>query len=324
MEEKRNIEDGGIKDFRAISLKDYAIVLGNGVNLWACPCSISWDTMAEQTRQALAPHVPAAALQNMTNPEKFDYILANAENTFYGKNLRNHVASCYRNKLDLSGVQAMQDFAQALQKIGAPVLTTNYDCSIEKALSLQSSWYKSNQKHNYRYPFDRYYSDSPISDHVNDFALWHIHGEFGQIAKSSRTSIQDSIRLTTTEYIELAKEIHDIVYDMYGNQLVMLQNPSAWKGKDTWIEILFNRPLLVLGWGAGKDEFVLRWLLLWRYGCCKKYGAPQFDDVYVCCSKEPDYLAKVDFFSSIGFHVIVTQDYSDAYSWIIAQAAAMP
>ena len=49
------------------------------------------------------------------------------------------------------------------------------------------------------------------------------------------------------------------------------KSPDNWLGKNTWVHIIFNSPLLIFGLALEENEVFLRWLLIERARYFKKF-----------------------------------------------------
>lgn len=302
-------------------LREYAFIIGNGLNRCANSATITWKKLAEAT---YCNHIPGSSkfdLLGFTNTEIFDLIIAKKQ-SMSGQPLRSYVVQNYSSTLNIGTNPFIKAFANKLDILNVPVLSTNYDGSIESALGLKPHWNNPSflGKSTY-YPMNRYYAKHKIDNIKENFGVWHIHGEFGAYSGTIVPKISDSIRLSSTDYLGLSEKIRDIIYQHNGQSLTINVAAQSWKGKGTWLEILFEKPLYIIGWGAGKDEFILRWLLLWRYRYMMSKDT-KHQDIFVCCKKEitsgcREYIGKINFFRQIGFDVVETDDYCEQYEMII-------
>lgn len=73
-----------------------------------------------------------------------------------------------------------------------------------------------------------------------------------------------SIRLGLTHYMGSVERARRLIYGTNGLRSNEVATPEDWKGAGTWLEPFFFCPIVVIGFGFGKDENFLRWLFLER------------------------------------------------------------
>ena len=184
----------------------------------------------------------------MTYPELFSYItMASGLNNTH-RIVRNMI-SCYNTPNEKN--MMVREYARHHE---IPILTTNYDDYLDYEPKLRSRWRK-NVSQNIKYIEEFYTSPHKGVKPFDDAAVWHINGHV-QYPLSMRLSFTDYCNqiVHLTRMIPLQKELQDGRIDA--------KKKKAFE--HSWLEIFFRKKLCIVGLGLGKDEIVLRWLLLRR------------------------------------------------------------
>jgi hypothetical protein len=146
-----------------------------------------------------------------------------------------------------------------------PILTTNFDTclltdSILEHYSKKQQKTKagdirpSRTKHGeftHRYPVYSYYSNREITNALENFGIWHIHGCL---------CYRDSILLGISEYFNFKKWLEGF-FSKKGEA----HGRDIWNDKNSWLDILFHKNLVMVGLALGSQEIGFRWLLKRRY-----------------------------------------------------------
>lgn len=174
-------------------------------------------------------------------------------------------------------------FLTVAQKLQIPILTTNYDTSLSKLLNLHRLTTVDNESSQLGFPFETYFSTSPIKYPWKNFAIWHIQGIYDYI---------NSIRIGSLDFNYLINEIK--------SRLEQTKSPNSdvnWEGNNTWLSIVFRKDLFIIGLGLNEDDFAIRWLLKER----AKFGLKGW---YAYRSGEEISEEKSNFLKDVGFEII--------------------
>ena len=154
------------------------------------------------------------------------------------------------------------------------------------------------------YLWNRYWgceNNAAISQDSQDLHndIWHIHGKLGD--KLSR-----SVLFSLTRYVNAIKQV----------ELWDLASKANWPGRNTWVNIFYNSPLIVAGLGLTNQEVFLRTLLIERKRHLKKQGRTDIRDYYLVrkhskSTKESDGR---EFLRALGFKVVEFDDTEDMYN----------
>ena len=304
----------------------YAFVLGNGINYYLRNSVVSWkellDNFIRVNKDSLEELSFASQSKDVTNTEIVNLIEVFADKELGAGNpaaaMRKKLMAFLKERLSFKapGECALLDAAWGKHHI----LTTNFDESIEKYISrsikrrLKGCEAKARNKeenvhsNNGDYPWNRFWGlkdcpkeRSPL-DHHN--TIWHIHGKL-----DNKTSC--SVLFSLTRYVNAIKRV----------ELWKMASPEKWPGRNTWVNIFYNEPLIIAGLGLENQEVFLRTLLIERNRHWKK----QKKDGKI--KKEPKsfYLVrKTDddkkatdgraFLRALGFEVVEFESTEDLYN----------
>ena len=192
---------------------------------------------------------------------------------------------------------------QGIQKLEAPILTTNFDTYISDSIGAKRYILKP-EEGQYQftdfYPWNMYYCDKEIQNPLERFAVWHINGT----KEYSR-----SIRLGLSDYMGSVERARKMIQGNNLNEYFTGKNQSYWAGYNTWLHIMFNKSLFIFGLGLEENEVFLRWLLIQRAKYSRMYNRP-LHGWYVGKDIKP---GKKFFLEQLGFEVLKISDYNILY-----------
>lgn len=226
-----------------------ALLIGNGINRHNSKASASWDDLLATLAARQGLSLTGTDALEMSNTEFFDILdLARAETD--------------RNSLQEEFCNLMEDWmpsAHHAEIVGwakrhhRPVVTVNFDETL--ARSVDADFFRRGEHFTHFYPWSSYFSDREVRDPRKSFAIWHAHGMM---------RYKRSIRLGLTHYMGCVQRARPWVYGRKGLRANARNSFASWRGADSWLEVLFFCPLILIGFGFGKDETFLRWLFLER------------------------------------------------------------
>lgn len=207
-------------------------------------------------------------------------------------------------------------------KWNIPVLTMNFDSNIEGGLK------KTILKHPVQdlqkgftsyYPWNVVYSDKYINatNFYNIFGVWHINGML---------TYRDSIRLGLSDYMGQVERARNMINGMNSkdkDDTFSGKYMNRWKGYNTWLHILFNKDLCIVGLSLDINENFLRWLLIERQKYYKKFsekGVSSHKGWYIH-SREDGVISegKKLFLSSVGLEVLEFDSYEEIYDGFLCR-----
>lgn len=187
---------------------------------------------------------------------------------------------------DVSGISKIVQF---IKRIKAPILTTNYDTVLSKAIGINDNDILSfsNDKINNWFSYFGEQLESPLSG----FGIWHIHGFH---------TYHKSISIGATDYM---KNVQTALNLLPKNSTIANLNEMGWNGYNTWLSIIFNKSLFMFGLKLDNDETFIRWLLIMRYKYMTIRGNLK-KSWYITKSSENFPCAKRYFLESVGFEIV--------------------
>lgn len=192
----------------------------------------------------------------------------------------------------------------------APILTTNFDTVLADAIGARL--HTLFQQHGRLkgptdfYPWEKYFAVEPIEAPCDGFGIWHVNG----LTKHAR-----SIRLGLTHYMGSVSRARPWLHGDRESRLFSEKNQPNWRGRNTWLHIVFNMPLVIFGLQLGAQEVLLRWLLIERARYFRQYPERRLPAWYVYpeCEQSDTDRAKYFFLDAIGVKPVAVRSYDDIY-----------
>jgi len=192
-----------------------------------------------------------------------------------------------------------------IKELDAPLLTTNFDDLIPKSLGLDFKKLPDTKFSDY-YPWSCYYSDRKLANPVDGFGVWYING----MLKYHR-----SIKLGLSQYMGNVERARKLIHKRPENISFEGKNQSFWPGYKTWLHIIFNKSLFICGLSLDETEIFIRWLLIERAKYFRRFPDRKHKGWFVIKNgnNNPQNEGKKFFLHSVGFEVIVINDYQSMY-----------
>ncbi|WP_269584233.1 hypothetical protein [Roseibium sp. Sym1] len=277
-----------------------ALLIGNGINRYQNNTqSSSWESLLQQIASAQSLRFTKQQLQEMSNTEFFD-ILDLAQPEEDRRNLQQKFCEL------MSGWEPQSHHAKIIgwaRNRSAPVVTVNFDENLSKSVGAKYFGPGTRKGFTDYYPWSSYFSDEPIGNPRTSFAIYHAHG----MRRYSR-----SIRLGLTHYMGAVQRARSWVYGKRGIRMNAKEMRTDWPGSNTWLEPILFSPLIILGFGFGKDETFLRWLFLERARLHKMKPDWKQKAWYVT-NKQSGNSDRAPFFKALGINLIETESYEEIY-----------
>ena len=274
-----------------------ALLIGNGINRYNNNSSSSWEELLAELAQKHGLALTQEEASEMSNTEFFD------------------ILDLARPKEDRSSLQ--EGFCGLMDKwrpsdhhseiVGwarrnqSPVITVNFDENLSKAVGAR--FFRRGERFTHYYPWSSYFSDSEIGDPRSSFAIWHPHGMM---------RYKTSIRLGLTHYMGSVQRARPWVYNRNGLRAGAKNSQVSWRGSDTWLEVFFFCPLVLFGFGFGKDENFLRWLFLER-ARLHKLRPDWKAKTWFVDTGAIDRVQRRPFFKGLDIEVVIVPDYPEIY-----------
>ena len=186
----------------------------------------------------------------------------------------------------------------------SPILTTNFDNTLGNAANceLLKMTHVRKQFTDY-YPWICYYGHTDLHDPCIGFGIWHING---------MEYYRRSIRLGLTHYMGSVQRARSWIYERNKDRLFFDRDSNTWRGNNTWLHVVFNKPLLFFGLGLEQNEIFLRWLLIERARYFRKYPDREKPAWYVHSHDDPGS-GKLFFLDSIGIKPVKADNFDEIY-----------
>lgn len=274
-----------------------ALFIGNGINRHNNDARSSWDDLLQGLMSDLGVSFTNDEISEMSNTELFDLLdLARPAED--------------RSSLQARFCESMESWEPAqhhnsiigwAQRHRRPVITVNFDENLSLAVKTRRQWLgKFSTDY---YPWNCYFSDTSVTDPKSEFAIWHAHGMM---------HYKRSIRLGLTHYMGSAQRARQWVYGSHGLRALAKNVETSWRGANSWLEVLFFCPLVILGFSFSKDETFLRWLFLERARLQKTVPAWKAQTWFVDVPKNGS-LHRKPFFQGLQMQYVVADSYKDIY-----------
>jgi hypothetical protein len=265
-----------------------AILLGNGINNLE-------NTFLDWKSLLLKIGGENLNFEGLTYNEMYDFIEMHSANS---KELKLKVCE-YLKSPSIENLQPHFQFLNLVQSENCPVLTTNFDLALETAKEL--TFFRTENKGFTRfYPWDTYSAQEELQDPTNGFSIWHMHGQ---------TRYHDSIRLGLTDYMGSVEKARNWIHKG-DSRLFNGKNQGNWRGKDTWLHIWFNMPLIIVGLKLESQEVFIRWLLIERERYFKQFSEKRKETVFINTGNDN----KINnFLQNLSIEHKITNNYGDLY-----------
>lgn len=279
-----------------------AFLLGNGINLYYRNDGLSWNQLLIDLWNANTNNKIKSIPKGITYTEFYDALeIQNA-----GKhNFKNDLQKSIKSKMEKWQANSGQNLIlEAIQKMQAPLLTTNFDDLIQSSMHLKFEKI-GQKKFSDFYPWNCYFSHQALTYPNENFGVWHING----LIKYHR-----SIKLGLAQYmgnVDIARNL------LKSRTPYLLGKKKSWSGQHTWLEIFFNKSLVIVGLALDETEVFLRWLLIERAKYFKRFPSIEQKGYYIAPKDEISKDSGKRFFlNSVGIEIIELKDYEAIYERI--------
>jgi hypothetical protein len=335
-----NARDAGVTEARQVLSEEgrsLALLIGNGVNLASeTGPAVGWqklvdDLIAFASQHSREPHLTRARLSSLRDrqeraaslPEIVDLAAAWMADSGKAVHAGSAEGRLQRRIVDALGQlkpgQSHQSVVGWAARLGVPVLTTNYDHSLQQAFPGEqcTQWrFRTGRRNSDYYPWDRYYAPKPISDTLCGFAVWHIHGD---------SAFRRSIRAGLHQYMGMVQRLRGLLSPVAEEVLKHRKRRASGSEKGVpaffrapWLRLLLGKKLWIQGLALSTDEVSVRWMLIQRFRYWRRYRPDSLETGwYVHGGARPG--RRLDggrraFLQSIGLRVIEIGETDDVYS----------
>lgn len=299
------------------SRKDFAILLGNGIN-YNNSADYSWKKILIEIANEKQDIGYLKDSEAISYPEFFDAIIFNKsrQKKLDIKKCISEVKKQICDKItNWNETDRHTTIVNYAKDNNIPILTTNYDITLEKALFKDNNKAKKKKKIylplgeylHYRYPWHQYYSNKKIDNSLNSFAIWHIHGFI---------YYPQSIMIGADDYASVINHVKDYINNKKNGLYASLCNNTTWKGNNSWLNIFFHKDLYIIGLSLDSQETGLRWLLIQREKYFRDDEKRRKKTVYVHFDNKDLPAGKEFFFNSLGIEIKQLSSYAEIYKFM--------
>lgn len=285
-----------------------AYVLGNGINRYYSKDNLSWEALLLNLWNKYAENEKhqTAIFKGISFTEFYDAIdIQNTSHTNFSATIQKEV----KHKMELWQPNLQQNkIIDRIREQDSPLLTTNFDDLIPKSAGL--SFYKmEHQGFTDFYPWSCYYGDSVLKDPLDGFGVWYPNG----MVKYHR-----SIKLGLSQYMGNVERVRKMLHNKRESIYFDGENRNEWIGYLSWLHIVFNKSLIVVGLGLEENEVFFRWLLIERAKYFKMFPSRRKEGWYITVKNDKDvnFLGKQFFLESVGLKVLEVESYDVLYNSI--------
>ncbi|HTU12420.1 MAG TPA: hypothetical protein VMG08_16130 [Allosphingosinicella sp.] len=279
---------------------DLALVIGNGINRHANAATInSWDDLLIRLARDCVPGLKAVP-PGTALTEFYDVVELK---------LRARVGTLQNEfcKLmaDWHPFQHHETIMGWAARHRAPILTTNFDEVLARAGGCAFQFPKDPSFTAY-YPWGCHFGPQLLNDPCDGFAIWHING---------MARYRTSIRLGLSHYMASVQRARGWLHGRGEESLFAAKDQQGWRGAKSWMHLVFNKPLLIVGLGLAENEVFLRWLLIERAKYFSKFEHRRQPAWYVYVDDPADerQAGKLFFLESIGIKPVQAQSHAAIY-----------
>lgn len=276
-----------------------ALLIGNGINRYGAASSSSWDSLLAQLAREQGASLSANDLEEISNTEYYD-ILDLARPNHDRSSLQSKFSVLMDSWKPSSHHQTIVGWAV---RHNAPIITVNFDENLSR--SVETNFFRQGEGFTDWYPWGSYFAERRVEAPRDSFAIWHAHG----MKRYPR-----SIRLGLGHYMGSVHRARHWIYrgDDSLKSRLKADDIDAWTGANSWLDIVFSRPLLIFGFGFGRDEIFLRWLFLERARFFKQNPERRRDAWYVDTPAK-EHRDRRAFFERLGMNYVAATSYKDIY-----------
>lgn len=291
-----------IKQTLSRNKSDLAFIVGNGINRFAYAeeQDVSWNRLLLDVWEQITDKTLSDISTGISLTEFYDIMEFEAGSS---ENVKAKVAEHIEKWKPKEYHSWLQ---KKIEEWDVPLLTTNFDRNLDNGLRFNRLEIENRGFTDY-YPWDVYFSNTKLSNPTAGFGVWHING---------MVEYHRSIRLSLAEYMGLTARARSFLHKKEGHDDFVEKNQKPWKGNNTWLHIIFNRSLCILGLGLDENEIFLRWLLIERAKYFKE--KPEFKkEGWYICSRNNVSEGKKFFLNYLGFELVELNNYDEIYKGVI-------
>lgn len=284
---------------------EIALVIGNGINRYGSAHNTnSWHDLLVQLARRHLPSKLRSVPSGVSLTEFYDVLELKSVAQETGSTLQQEFCNLMSSWRYYAQHERIVKWAQ---KSDRPILTTNFEQILADAG--QCTLYRTTRKRfTDFYPWESYFGNRQLDDPNAGFGIWHVNGML---------RYRRSVRLGLSHYMGSVERARGWLHKGNESLLFSGKDTKTWDGAFSWLHIVFNSPLLVVGLGFEEDEVFFRWLLIERARYFKKFPERRQDAWYVYTG-DLNNDGKKFFLEGVGvvpFHVSSYDDIYAAATW---------
>ncbi len=276
-----------------------ALVIGNGINRYGNASDTnSWNELliglAQKYSMAVAPCIPSG----ITLTEFYDLLELKSGHATKTGSLQQDFCSPMQSWVPYKHHKRIVSWAK---ENCSPILTTNFDDVLARSVGCRLLPEPTSRFTDF-YPWERYFGLDSIERPDLNFGIWHING---------MVRYKRSIRLGLTHYMGSVERARGWIHKSNERRLFAGKNVDSWPGVETWLHIVFNKPLLIFGLALDENEVFLRWLLIERARYFSKFPERCKEAWYAYVGAESP--GKLYFLEGIGVTPVQARNFDELY-----------
>lgn len=280
---------------------DLAFIVGNGINRFAYDTNqdVSWNGLLLKVWQLISTKTLSCISKGISLTEFYDILEFEAGSI---EVVRKCVVNLIKEWKPMEYHSLLQ---QKIAEWNVPLLTTNFDKNLDIGLRYNRLELGKKGFTDF-YPWNIYYSNTPLSSPLAGFGVWHING---------MVNYPRSLKLSLTEYTGLSARVRSFLHKKDNLDDFGFKNQNYWNGYNTWLHIIFNKSLCIFGLELDENEIFLRWLLIERAKYFKRYPERKKKGWYICRANHSE--GKRFFLDYLGFELVTLNSYDDIYKGVL-------
>ena len=212
-----------------------ALLVGNGINRYrSSGQKNSWDDLLLDLANRYLPKKMKAIPHGLELTELYDLLDMVRPEKQQGQRKPTLQDEFCKLMVDWTAKKQHRRLVNWSRRHDVPMLTTNFEDVLSQGADIKL--YRIDRSGTDYYPWEAYYSDHSIVDPSREFGIWHVNG----MQEYSR-----SIRLGLTHYMGSVERARGWLHRRNEKSLFQSKNEADWRGSNTWLHVIFNKPLIV-------------------------------------------------------------------------------
>jgi len=303
---KNSMNTTEITDIFRQNQTDIAFIIGNGINRYSNSSNpLSWNELLIQLWEKVSYSRLESIPNGISLTEFYDILEMENRDKI---NLQKEIVDLMK---DWQPLNHHSNIIKRINDLNAPILTTNFDETLARSITGNYQLNRTEQEgFTDFYPWSTYHGNNQLTLPTDGFGIWYINGMI---------NYHRSIRLGLSHYMGSVERARALLHKGNEESLFSGKDSSNWKGSKTWLHIVFNKSLFILGLGLEENETFLRWILIERKKYFNMFPERKHKGWYLNMRSHNEIdQGKRFFLEKVGFEIIDVYSYSDIYEniWI--------